>query len=52
MKCEAGIIHGVDQAWAVEEIDVDAPKVGEVLMPWKAMREGQSIRGAIVCAAA
>ncbi len=35
MKARAGILHGVGQEWQVEEIDVDPPKVGEVLVHWK-----------------
>lgn len=36
MKARAGVIHGVGQEWQVEEIEVDPPKVGEVLVEWKA----------------
>jgi S-(hydroxymethyl)glutathione dehydrogenase/alcohol dehydrogenase len=35
MKARAAILHGVGQDWQVEEIDVDPPKVGEVLVQWK-----------------
>jgi NDMA-dependent alcohol dehydrogenase len=28
------MVHGTDQAWQVTEIDVDAPKAGEVLVQW------------------
>jgi NDMA-dependent alcohol dehydrogenase len=34
MKCKAAVIHGVGQDWSVEEIEVDAPKTGEVLVQW------------------
>ncbi len=34
MKCKAAICHGVGQSWAIEEIEVDPPKVGEVLVKW------------------
>lgn len=34
MKCKAAIIHGPGQEWQVEEIEVDSPKVGEVLVHW------------------
>jgi NDMA-dependent alcohol dehydrogenase len=34
MRCKAAIVHGIDQAWQVTEIDVDAPKAGEVLVQW------------------
>ena len=36
MKARAGVIHGVGQEWKVDEIEVDAPKAGEVLVEWKA----------------
>jgi len=36
MKSRAGIIGGVGQDWEVVEIDVDAPKAGEVIVEWKA----------------
>jgi NDMA-dependent alcohol dehydrogenase len=35
MKARAGILHGTGQDWQIEEIDVDPPKVGEVLVEWK-----------------
>ena len=34
MKCSAAVIHGVNQDWAIEEIEVDQPKAGEVLVAW------------------
>ena len=34
MKCKAAIVHGVGQDWSVEEIEVDPPKAGEVLVKW------------------
>jgi NDMA-dependent alcohol dehydrogenase len=34
MKCNAAVIHGVDQQWSIEEIEVDSPKAGEVLVRW------------------
>ncbi len=36
MKCKAAVLHGVGQDWQVEEIEVDPPKAGEVLVQWKA----------------
>ena len=36
MKSRAAVLHGTDQEWRVEEIEVDAPKAGEVLVEWKA----------------
>jgi len=34
MKCKAAVIHAIGQDWTVEEIEVDPPKVGEVLVRW------------------
>ena len=34
MKCKAGVIHGVGEDWKVDEIEVDPPKAGEVLVQW------------------
>ncbi len=36
MKSRAAVLHGTDQEWQVEEIEVDAPKAGEVIVEWKA----------------
>ncbi len=36
MKSRAAVLHGTDQEWQIEEIEVDAPKAGEVLVEWKA----------------
>jgi len=36
MKSRAGVIRGIDQAWDVVDVEVDAPKAGEVLVEWKA----------------
>jgi S-(hydroxymethyl)glutathione dehydrogenase/alcohol dehydrogenase len=35
MRSRAAIIHGVGQDWTIEEIEVDEPKAGEVLVAWK-----------------
>ena len=35
MKCKAAVLHGLNQAWSVEEIEVDDPKAGEVLVNWR-----------------
>lgn len=35
MKSRAAMVHGVGQEWQVEEIEVDPPKSGEVLVEWK-----------------
>jgi NDMA-dependent alcohol dehydrogenase len=34
MKCRAAVLHGVGQDWSIEEIEVDGPKAGEVLVHW------------------
>ncbi len=36
MKSKAAVLHGTHQEWQIEEIEVDAPKVGEVIVEWKA----------------
>ena len=36
MKSSAAVLHGTDQEWQIEEIEVDAPKAGEVIVEWKA----------------
>jgi NDMA-dependent alcohol dehydrogenase len=36
MKSRAAVLHGTDQEWLIEEIEVDAPKTGEVIVEWKA----------------
>ena len=36
MKSRAAVLHGLNQPWTVEEIEVDPPKAGEVLVQWKA----------------
>ena len=36
MKARAAVLWGLDQPWKVQEIDVDDPKRGEVLVRWKA----------------
>lgn len=35
MKCNGGVVHGVGGKWTVEEIEVDPPKAGEVIVQWK-----------------
>ncbi|MGA0862317.1 MAG: NDMA-dependent alcohol dehydrogenase [Ilumatobacteraceae bacterium] len=35
MKSKAAVLYGLDQPWKVEEIEVDPPKAGEVLVHWK-----------------
>ena len=35
MKARAAVLHGVGQEWQIEEINVDPPKAGEVLVEWK-----------------
>ena len=36
MKARAAVLWGLDQPWKVQEIDVEPPKRGEVLVRWKA----------------
>ena len=36
MKSRAAVIHGTDQPWDVIDIEVDEPRVGEVIVEWKA----------------
>jgi S-(hydroxymethyl)glutathione dehydrogenase/alcohol dehydrogenase len=36
MKARAAVLWGLHQDWQVQEIDVDPPKAGEVLVQWKA----------------
>jgi NDMA-dependent alcohol dehydrogenase len=36
MKSHAAVLWGTDQHWQIEEIDIDPPKAGEVLVQWKA----------------
>ncbi|MEQ9163652.1 MAG: NDMA-dependent alcohol dehydrogenase [Ilumatobacter fluminis] len=42
MKCNAGVMHGVGQDWTVEEIEVDDPRAGEVLVRWTQSGMGHS----------
>ncbi|MGA0894360.1 MAG: NDMA-dependent alcohol dehydrogenase [Ilumatobacteraceae bacterium] len=34
MKCRAAVLWGTDQQWTIEELDVDPPKAGEVIVKW------------------
>ena len=36
MKSRAAVLHGTDQEWRIEDIEVDVPKAGEVIVEWKA----------------
>ena len=36
MKTRAAVLWGVHQDWKIEEIDLDGPKTGEVLVKWEA----------------
>jgi NDMA-dependent alcohol dehydrogenase len=36
MKARAAVLWGLHQDWKIEEIEVDPPKAGEVLVQWKA----------------
>ena len=35
MKTRAALVHDVGQDWQIEEIEVDAPKAGELIVEWK-----------------
>ena len=35
MKCRTAVLFGTDQPWQIEELTVDPPKAGEVLVQWK-----------------
>jgi len=35
MKSRAAVLWGLNQEWKIEEIDIDPPKAGEVLVNWK-----------------
>jgi S-(hydroxymethyl)glutathione dehydrogenase/alcohol dehydrogenase len=35
MKSRAAVLHGVGQDWQIEEIEVDPPKAGELIVHWK-----------------
>ena len=52
MKSRAAVIHGTDQPWDVVDIEVDEPKVGEVIVEWKAAglchSEEHMVTGAMV----
>jgi len=36
MKSRAAVLWGVNQDWKIEEVEVDPPKAGEVIVNWKA----------------
>ncbi len=35
MQCRAAVLHGIEQQWQIEEITVDPPRVGELIVQWK-----------------
>ena len=35
MKTRAAVLWGLNQLWQIEEVDIDPPKAGEVLVEWK-----------------
>jgi NDMA-dependent alcohol dehydrogenase len=35
MKTRAGVLWGLHEKWSIDEIDVDPPKAGEVIVQWK-----------------
>ena len=36
MKSRAAVVHGIGEEWRIEEIEVDDPKAGEVVVEWRA----------------
>ena len=36
MKTRAGVLWGTNQQWQIEEVSIDPPRTGEVLVHWKA----------------
>jgi S-(hydroxymethyl)glutathione dehydrogenase/alcohol dehydrogenase len=36
MKTRAGVLWGTNQQWQIEEVSIDPPRAGEVLVHWKA----------------
>jgi NDMA-dependent alcohol dehydrogenase len=36
MKTRAAVLWGVRKPWSIEEVDIDPPRTGEVLVGWKA----------------
>ena len=36
MKSRAAVLWGTNEDWKIQEIDVDEPKRGEVIVRWKA----------------
>jgi S-(hydroxymethyl)glutathione dehydrogenase/alcohol dehydrogenase len=35
MMSKAAVLHGIHQPWTIEEIEIGAPRAGEVLVEWK-----------------
>lgn len=35
MKCRAAVLRGLHQEWQIEELTVDPPKAGELIVQWK-----------------
>src|SRR5215218_2223545 len=36
MKTRAAVLWGLNEQWKVEEVDIDPPKTGELIVEWKA----------------
>ena len=34
-KCRAAVLHAVGEQWQIEELTVDPPVAGEVIVQWK-----------------
>ena len=35
MKCRAAVLHAIGQEWQIEEITIDPPRAGELIVQWK-----------------
>jgi NDMA-dependent alcohol dehydrogenase len=35
MKTRAGVLWGLHEKWSIDEVDIDPPKAGEVIVQWK-----------------
>jgi NDMA-dependent alcohol dehydrogenase len=35
MKCKAAVLHGLGEEWQIEELTIEPPRAGEVLVQWK-----------------
>lgn len=35
MKCKAAVLHGLGEEWQIEDLTIEPPRAGEVLVQWK-----------------